>query len=35
MMLMLSMGAGCFVDEREIAGKAGNDERPGNDEKAR
>ena len=33
MMLMLSMGAGCFVEKREIAGQAGNDERPGNDEK--
>ena len=30
---MLSMGAGCFVDEREIAGQAGNDERTGNDER--
>ena len=27
MMLMLSMEAGCFVDEREIAGQAGNDEK--------
>ena len=33
MMLMLSMGAGCLVEKREIAGQAGNDENARNDER--
>ncbi len=27
------MGAGCFVEKREIAGQAGNDGKAGNDER--